>query len=672
MQRRIKLFAFSILFAVVQVVHALDLPPEAQRDLLVIQLAEHLKHEQWKAAYPLFKRIDSLNHEHGLAPDPTVTYFKGEAAFNLEKYQAAEDALAHYINLAGSKGKYYTKTLQLLAKLDAEINKKADEYNSKGEHYYRLHEVAKGKWRQSFVEALPWFEKAAELGHPSAMTRLAYLYRKGTSDGITRDRKKAVDWYRKGAEKDHIPAIFGLAQMHLLGRGVKKNSQKALVLLQSITEFGQYADFKGESQADYVKAHRLIAQTYLDAKGVERDTDKGVDWLTKVANLDFKAAIQLGDVYANAPLRPGVKTDYTQAAFWYRKAAGEACLKDKSTPCNSNYNARIKLARLYRNGFGVKKDPKWAFELYESANTNGKARLEIALMYKSGEGVAPDTFKAREWFLKTISDSDSRKKTVNKAKFELAMLYEQGLGGEQDYKAAFDLYGELKDVWFYGPKAAYKTAIFYLKGQGVEKDPAKARRHLFSSATKRHYPSMLEYAAMWENGIGGKMSQYIAAQWYEQVARTVPNQFSGLTQEMIDTATEGLERLANYSPKNFLAENKKKPNVHVTARGLQYELLKKGEGGRKPTMNDEVLLHYHGTLMNGNVFKNTVESGKPVKMKLSKMSAGFAEGVMLMSVGDKMRFLIPSHLGYGAKLMVGVPPHSLLIYEVELLEIKQQ
>ena len=686
----IRLFVLSILFVVAQTSHALDLPPEAQRDVLTIQLADHLKHEQWNKAYPLFKRIEALNLRHNLAPDSTVTYFKGEAAFNLKKHKEAGNALARYINLAGSQGKYYIKALQLLAKLDAEINAKAEDYYSKAETYFIGHKNAEGKWIRSYIDALPWLEKAAKLGHPSAMEQLGYLYRKGTSDGIKRDRKKSLYWYQLGAEKDHIPAINGLAEMHMKGLGTKKDSQKALTLFQSIAELGQFSDFTGESRQGYVKAHRSIAKIYLDANGVERNIEEGIAWLEKIADEDYPTATELGDVYANTPPRPGIKQDYSKAAFWYRKAARETCLKNKilkktKPGCGFGQEAKIKLADLYQNGLGVEKDQKWAFQLYQSGKANGMAKLEIARSYKFGMGVKPDAAKAREWFLKAIEDSDSEKETVTRAEYELAQLYEEGKGGEQDYKKAFELYKSMRTSRTVAnpilkSTALYRTAMFYLNGQGVDKDPARARNRMFEPAEDSYHPAMLELAAMFENGIGGKENRQFAANWYGKVAKLKPHRVEGPSQKMVDTANEGLARLAGYSPETddspetFLSNNRQKPGVMVTSSGLQYKFLTKGLDNKKPTANDKVLIHYRGMLTSSMEFSSSIKRGKPVILSLfeSDLSKGLSEGLMLMAPGDKIELVIPSKLGYGQRSMINVPAGSVLIYEVELLEINPQ
>jgi FKBP-type peptidyl-prolyl cis-trans isomerase len=120
----------------------------------------------------------------------------------------------------------------------------------------------------------------------------------------------------------------------------------------------------------------------------------------------------------------------------------------------------------------------------------------------------------------------------------------------------------------------------------------------------------------------------------------------------------------------FLANNKAKPGVKTTASGLQYEVLKEGTG-KNPKAEETVKVHYHGTLMDGKVFDSSVQRGEPVEFPLGNVIKGWTEGVQLMKVGSKYRFWIPSDLGYGDR---GAPPQigpgELLIFEVELLEVK--
>ncbi|MDQ6992305.1 MAG: FKBP-type peptidyl-prolyl cis-trans isomerase [Mariprofundus sp.] len=120
----------------------------------------------------------------------------------------------------------------------------------------------------------------------------------------------------------------------------------------------------------------------------------------------------------------------------------------------------------------------------------------------------------------------------------------------------------------------------------------------------------------------------------------------------------------------FLAENGKKKGVTVTASGLQYEVLRAADGA-KPAATDTVKVHYRGTLLDGTVFDSSYKRGQPITFPLNGVIKGWTEGVQLMHVGSKYKFVIPSDLAYGARgAGATIAPNSTLIFEVELLDIE--
>jgi FKBP-type peptidyl-prolyl cis-trans isomerase FklB len=120
----------------------------------------------------------------------------------------------------------------------------------------------------------------------------------------------------------------------------------------------------------------------------------------------------------------------------------------------------------------------------------------------------------------------------------------------------------------------------------------------------------------------------------------------------------------------YLAENAKKAGVVTTASGLQYEVIKMGTGP-KPTAADRVSVHYDGKLIDGSKVDSTIERGAPATLGVSEWIPGFVEALQLMPVGSKWKLHIPSDLGYGAQGIPGgpVPPNSVLVFELELLDI---
>ena len=119
----------------------------------------------------------------------------------------------------------------------------------------------------------------------------------------------------------------------------------------------------------------------------------------------------------------------------------------------------------------------------------------------------------------------------------------------------------------------------------------------------------------------------------------------------------------------FMEVNRNNPGVFETKSGLQYQVIK-GAEGRKPAATDTVHVHYHGTLLNGQVFDSSVQRGEPISFPLNQVIAGWTEGLQLMSIGSKYKFFIPSELAYGDQAVGTIPAGSTLIFEVELLDIK--
>lgn len=119
----------------------------------------------------------------------------------------------------------------------------------------------------------------------------------------------------------------------------------------------------------------------------------------------------------------------------------------------------------------------------------------------------------------------------------------------------------------------------------------------------------------------------------------------------------------------FLAENAKRNEVTVLESGLQYEVLVAGEGA-KPSANDTVTTHYHGTLLDGTVFDSSVQRGEPASFPVNGVIQGWVEALQLMPTGSKWKLFVPYNLAYGERGAGGaITPFATLIFEVELLSI---
>lgn len=124
----------------------------------------------------------------------------------------------------------------------------------------------------------------------------------------------------------------------------------------------------------------------------------------------------------------------------------------------------------------------------------------------------------------------------------------------------------------------------------------------------------------------------------------------------------------NEEAKKFLADNAKKPGIKTLPSGLQYQVLKEGKGA-SPQRSDNVKVNYHGTLLNGQVFDSSVQRGTPAVFGVGQVIPGWIEALQKMKTGDKWMLYIPPELAYGNRRAGPIEPGSLLVFEVELLEV---
>lgn len=199
--------------------------------------------------------------------------------------------------------------------------------------------------------------------------------------------------------------------------------------------------------------------------------------------------------------------------------------------------------------------------------------------------------------------------------------------------------------------------------------------------------------------VGASMGRYISGHIKEQEQLDLPidrtlivtgfanglNDKLKLTEEEMQTILQGLDKKLNdkrqaqakaiaaknlEDGKKFLEENKAKPGVVTTESGLQYEVLTPGSGD-KPAAEDTVEVDYVGKLLDGTEFDSSYKHGQSAKFPLNRVIPGWTEGVQLMPVGAKYKFVIPSELAYGERDNGTIPPNSTLIFEVELKSIEK-
>ena len=122
----------------------------------------------------------------------------------------------------------------------------------------------------------------------------------------------------------------------------------------------------------------------------------------------------------------------------------------------------------------------------------------------------------------------------------------------------------------------------------------------------------------------------------------------------------------------YLQKNSQEEGVVTTSTGLQYKILNKGAGTVKPSATDQVTVHYHGTLINGDVFDSSVDRGEPAIFRLDQVIPAWTEGVQLMSEGDKFRFFVHPDLAYRDRGTGGkIGPNVVLVFDVELISVNK-
>lgn len=156
----------------------------------------------------------------------------------------------------------------------------------------------------------------------------------------------------------------------------------------------------------------------------------------------------------------------------------------------------------------------------------------------------------------------------------------------------------------------------------------------------------------------------------DQEAQKLVQDFFAEQEAKQQAAAEEAGKVAKAEGKKFLEENSKKDGVITLPSGLQYQVLREGNGN-KPNATDQVECHYEGTLIDGTKFDSSYDRGQTATFPLNQVIAGWTEGLQLMQEGAKYRFFIPYQLGYGSRgAGQSIPPYATLIFDVELIAVK--
>ncbi|WP_315254956.1 FKBP-type peptidyl-prolyl cis-trans isomerase [Segatella oulorum] len=156
----------------------------------------------------------------------------------------------------------------------------------------------------------------------------------------------------------------------------------------------------------------------------------------------------------------------------------------------------------------------------------------------------------------------------------------------------------------------------------------------------------------------------------EAEAQQMVQQFFAEQEALQQAANAEKGKAAKAEGEQFLAENAKKEGVKTTASGLQYQVLRDGNG-KQPKATDQVECHYEGTLIDGTKFDSSYDRGQTATFPLNQVITGWTEGLQLMHEGAKYRFFIPYQLAYGERgAGASIPPYAALIFDVELVAVK--
>lgn len=162
-------------------------------------------------------------------------------------------------------------------------------------------------------------------------------------------------------------------------------------------------------------------------------------------------------------------------------------------------------------------------------------------------------------------------------------------------------------------------------------------------------------------GVSAVYNQEKPEMSFDEAKNVINEFFTRLQQEISEENTK--------AGKAFLEENAKRPEVTVLPSGLQYEVLTAGTG-RKPKATDRVQCHYHGTMIDGQVFDSSIQRGTPAVFGVNQVIPGWVEALQLMPEGSRWKLYIPSELAYGEQGAGGsIPANATLIFEVELIKV---
>jgi len=508
--------------------YSTSLTPQAQRDIHVLNLSEHLKAESWHEAYPLFEHIDQINQAYNLKAEPALSYYQGEVAFHLGKFVEAKHYLSIYVSMVGESGSLYLKSLKLISQIDEKAGE-ADKF---------FHQAQAAK---SDTKKMTLLKKAANSGHATAQYELAVFFNRTRF----RNNAQALFWAERSASQSYAPAQYWLGRRYELGdyaaQGIPKNISEALQQYRNSASNG--------SDAAKLTLGFLYQQ---GADGLARDRSKAISWYKKVAlgpnksGVDYRQALfLLGEIYMQ-----GDPAQKKEAVKWYQLAANENCMD--STGCDMHIRARYQLASIYLKGMYVERDSPGAVKLLRSiAPRMPQAKYKLANMYLYGDGVPLNYIEAKKLYESLVSHKPVDSLQKSEGEYFLGFMSEYGLTGPVDFDKAMVWYKKIADRNFDISNATspsmYRIGQLYDQGKGVPQNK-KIAAQWYQRAIEARYPNSqakLRLAEMYETGSGVDKNLKKSKSLYGEIAKARPSNyhFTLLNQQQIDSAQQAIKRI---------------------------------------------------------------------------------------------------------------------------------
>ena len=341
------------------------------------------------------------------------------------------------------------KNIFLLAMILCPLFSFAQEFRAAAENGDAEAQTKMGNYhfeKKEYTQALEWYRKAEAQGNAEAMTQIAECYESGY--GVTKDEKKGVEYEKKAAALGNAKAQYWLGNTYNNGYGGEQQDYAKAV------EWYRKAAEQGNAYAQ-----NMLGFCYYYGNGVTKDYSKAVEWFRKAAEQGYAwGQYNLGNCYYSGE---GVTKDYAKAVEWYRKAAEQG-----------NADAQRHLGYCYQNGEGVTLDYTQALEWYKKAaeQEDEQAQAYLSSMYYTGEGVAKNDAVAKEWYNKALKNGHDEGNLIAYIGQQFATL--------NNYAKAVEWYTKGSALSGNGAAScAFRLAVMYFTGDGVEKNLAKAKEY---------------------------------------------------------------------------------------------------------------------------------------------------------------------------------------------------